>query len=189
MKTQIQWIVSSILLLATGIFVLASPTLVVKFAVIVFGFYLMAEAVYALFLSWAVRKVSGVFTVNSVRTLASLAVGILVLYFAFTSSGNTVASWTVYLVAGWLALGALFELVEIWILRRNGYETFGAVTGPLVSLVLALLMFLFPVMINNAVFTVVGIVLIIVSVFMIFWGIRMISSDKRDESETDWSEL
>ena len=178
-------------MLVTGIFVLANPTTVMKIAVIIFGLYLMIESIFALALTWKIRKLGSYFTINSVRTLASLAIGILVLYFALTSPGAAVASWMVYLVAAWLLVSSL---LEIWMLKRSGYESFGVTTSALVSLVISLIMFLFPVMINNAVFMAVGIVMIVIAVFLIIWAVRMILFERRlkeeaRKSETDWEEL
>ncbi len=194
MKAQLQWILGGVLLLVTGIFVLANPTTVMKIAVIIFGLYLMIESIFALALTWKIRKLGSYFTVNSVRTLASLAIGILVLYFALTSPGAAVASWMVYLVAAWLLVSSLLELLEIWMLKRSGYESFGVTTSALVSLVISLIMFLFPVMINNAIFMAVGIVMIVIAVFLIIWAVRMILFERRlkeeaRKSETDWEEL
>lgn len=194
MKAQLQWILGGVLLLVTGIFVLVNPTTVMKIAVIIFGLYLMIESIFALALTWKIRKLGSYFTINSVRTLASLAIGILVLYFALTSPGAAVASWMVYLVAAWLLVSSLLELLEIWMLKRSGYESFGVTTSALVSLVISLIMFLFPVMINNAVFMAVGIVMIVIAVFLIIWAVRMILFERRlkeeaRKSETDWEEL
>ena len=123
-----------------------------------------------------------------------LAIGILVLYFALTSPGAAVASWMVYLVAAWLLVSSLLELLEIWMLKRSGYESFGVTTSALVSLAISLIMFLFPVMINNAVFMAVGIIMIVIAVFLIIWAVRMILFERRlkeeaRKSETDWEEL
>lgn len=76
-----------------------------------------------------------------------------------------------------------------------GYESFGVVTGAVISIILSVVMFLFPVLVNNAVVTVIGVGMVLVSVFLILWGIKMLSFEKKvfekshQESETDWEEL
>ena len=64
-----------------------------------------------------------------------------------------------------------------------------------ISIILSVVMFLFPVLVNNAVVTVIGVGMVLVSVFLILWGIKMLSFEKKvfekshQESETDWEEL
>ena len=195
MKAQWQWIISGVVILIAGIFVLVNPTLVVKIAVLSFGVYTLIEGIYSLILSWAVRKATGIFRANIVRTLISTGIGILVIWAAASASGAQVASWAVYLIAIWLLLSGLSELIELFVLRRMGYESFGVVTGAVISIILSVVMFLFPVLVNNAVVTVIGVGMVLVSVFLILWGIKMLSFEKKvfekshQESETDWEEL
>ena len=194
MKAQWQWIISGVVILLSGIFVLVNPTLVVKIAVLSFGVYNLIEGIWALVLSWAVRKETGIFRANIVKAVLSTLVSIIVVWAAATSSGEAVASWAVYLIAIWLLVSAIGELAEIFFLRRMGYESFGVTTSAIVSLVLAAMMFLFPVLVNNALVTVVGIGMVLIAVFLILWGIKMLSFEKRvyEEREmdsTDWEEL
>ena len=175
MKAQWQAVISGILLLITGIFVLVSPSMVIKVAVIIYGIYTIIESIYALALTWKIRKAGAYFSVNLLRTLLSLIVGIIVVYFAASASGARIADWTVYLIATWLLLSALSELLEVWLLKRQGYESYGVVTNAAISVVLALIMYIFPAMINNALFTILGIVLILLSVFIIVLAVRNLS--------------
>ena len=175
MKAQWQAVISGILLLTTGIFVLVSPSMVIKVAVIIYGIYTIIESIYALALTWKIRKAGAYFSVNLLRTLLSLVVGIIVVYFAASASGARIADWTVYLIATWLLLSALSELLEVWLLKRQGYESYGVVTNAAISVVLALIMYIFPAMINNALFTILGIVLILLSVFIIVLAVRNLS--------------
>lgn len=175
MKAQWQAVISGILLLITGIFVLASPSMVIKVAVIIYGIYTIIESIYALALTWKIRKAGAYFSVNLLRTLLSLVVGIIVVYFAASASGARIADWTVYLIATWLLLSALSELLEVWLLKRQGYESYGVVTNAAISVVLALIMYIFPAMINNALFTILGIILILLSVFIIVLAVRNLS--------------
>lgn len=175
MKAQWQAVISGILLLITGIFVLVSPSMVIKVAVIIYGIYTIIESIYALALTWKIRKAGAYFSVNLLRTLLSLVVGIIVVYFAASASGARIADWTVYLIATWLLLSALSELLEVWLLKRQGYESYGVVTNAAISVVLALIMYIFPAMINNALFTILGIVLILLSVFIIVLAVRNLS--------------
>ena len=175
MKAQWQAVISGILLLTTGIFVLVSPSMVIKVAVIIYGIYTIIESIYALALTWKIRKAGAYFSVNLLRTLLSLVVGIIVVYFAASASGARIADWTVYLIATWLLLSALSELLEVWLLKRQGYESYGVVTNAAISVVLALIMYIFPAMINNALFTILGIILILLSVFIIVLAVRNLS--------------
>ena len=175
MKAQWQAVISGILLLITGIFVLVSPSMVIKVAVIIYGIYTIIESIYALALTWKIRKAGAYFSVNLLRTLLSLVVGIIVVYFAASASGARITDWTVYLIATWLLLSALSELLEVWLLKRQGYESYGVVTNAAISVVLALIMYIFPAMINNALFTILGIILILLSVFIIVLAVRNLS--------------
>ena len=180
MKAQWQWFFSGVLVLLTGIFFMVNPSAVVKVAVIAFGAYTVLEALYSLVLSWKLRKMRTVFAFNTVRILISLIVGLIVIYFAATAPGARVASWAVWLIALWLLASSIIQLFQMLYLRKLGFSGYSVLSSCIISFVLSVIMFLFPVMISNALMTVAGIIMIIASLFMIFLGIRVIAASRNE---------
>lgn len=188
MKKYVSWIISGVLLIAAGIFMLVKPESVVKIAVIAFGVYTVLEGLSALLVSSRIKEVRGIFRANLIKALINLFVGILVVYFAAVSTGAQVASWVVYLIAINLLLSSLTEFLELAYVRKNGFETYGLSTGALLSIIFAIIMFLFPTFINNTFFMIVAICLIFAGFTSILWGwrlIRIVRGYERQMAGTD----
>ncbi len=192
MRAQWQWIISGILLSVIGIFILTSPAAVIKVAVIGFGFYTVLDCIYSLVISISLRKYALVFKINTLRILIGLAIGILVLYFGFAASGVQLSSWTGYAIATYLFLSALTQFIEAYLMEKSGYlQNSGAKSSAVISLVLSLIMFIFPSILGTAVITVIGVCMVFFSIIMIVWGIKMLAFEKNisaqsREFEAEW---
>lgn len=178
MKKYISRIISAILLIALGIFMLIKPASVLKVAVIAFGIYTIIEGLFSFIASFSVRKLKNIFLISVIKALVNLFIGILVIYLAGSSSAETVADWVVYLIAANLFLSALAELVEDQIVRKAGLPVFGLSSGALLSLIFSVIMFLFPQFVNATFFTIIAIILIVLGIFTIIWSGRMIKVRK-----------
>lgn len=174
MKKYVSWIISGVLLIAAGIFMLVKPESVVKILVIAFGIYTVLEGLTALLSSSRLKEVRGIFRANLIKALINLFIGILVVYFAAVSTGAQVASWVVYLIAINLLLSSLTELLELVYIKKSGFETYGLSTGAMLSIIFAVIMFLFPTFINNTFFTIVAVCLIFAGFTSVLWGFRLI---------------
>lgn len=174
MKKYLSWIVSGILLIALGIFMLIMPASVLKVAVIAFGAYTILEGLFSFIASFSVRKLKNIFMTSMIKALVNLFIGILVIYLAASSSASTVADWVVYLIAANLLLSALAELIEDHIIRKAGLMMFGLSNGAVLSLIFALIMFLFPQFVNATFFTILAVILIVAGICAILWTIRLI---------------
>lgn len=193
-KSMLMPVFAGLLLVVAGVVALARPALVIKVAVIAFGIYLAAEGLWTLRLSLRIRRDwGGVFKVNTVRILVSIGIGVLVVYLAATSPGTSVANWVVYLVAAWLALGAILEFAEAAYLRRRGVEGFPVSVNAAVSLLFSILLFLFPRLFASGFVYIFAAALVAVGAFMVAWGIRTMSLTRRlrkeaKMAETGWEE-
>ena len=76
MRSQWQWIISGVLLLVVGIFILVNPQTVLRAAVIAFGIYMVVEALMSLIVSWQIKSLTGIFRVNSARSIIGLIIGV-----------------------------------------------------------------------------------------------------------------
>ena len=192
MRAQWQWIISGILLSVMGIFILTSPSTVIKVAVMGFGLYTVLDCIYSLVISLSLRKFALVFKINTVRILIGLAIGILVLYFGITASGVQISSWAGYAVATYLLLSSVTQFVEAHLMEKSGYtHNFGARSSAVISLLLSIIMYIFPSLLGTAVVTVIGVCMIFFSIVMIVWGIKMLAFEKNisaqsKEFETEW---
>lgn len=196
MKKYVSWIISGALLVACGIFMLVRPESVVKIAVIAFGVYTALEGLSALYVSARLKQISGLFRANLIKALINLFIGILVVYFAAASTGAEVASWVVYLIALNLLLSSIAEFIELRLVKKSGYETYGLSTSALLSIIFAIVMFLFPTFINNTFFLIIAICLIFAGFTSMLWGYRLIKifrsyekTEKKEKiAEAEWSE-
>lgn len=186
MKKYLGWICSGIILIVLGIIMLMRPASVLRVIVIMIGIYAIFEGVFSFISSFSVRTVGPVFKVSLIKALVNLFIGILVIYFAASASAQTVADWVVYLIAIDLLLNAIAEGIEIYILSRAGFSMYGLTSGAVLSLVLSLIMFLFPQAVNATIFTFLAILVILAGVSTIMYSVRLIKargSDKIAEAE------
>ena len=194
MKKYLSYITSGIILILLGLLFVLAPNAVVKIGVIAFGVYNIVEAVTALVTSYKFKGMGGIIRFNMVKTLINLIISILVVYFAAIAPGTAVASWVVWLIAFNLLLAGLSEVIESWMIKKNGFtELFYYGPSGWLYIVFALLMFIFPNFINSTLLLVLGVIVITSGVFVILWSIKlwsvMRSFNKEEKiAEAEWSE-
>jgi len=191
--SPISAIFSSLLMVALGFILVLFPFAAVKVAVIAFGIYTIVEGSYALIISFRLKEVARLFFINLVKALINLFVGILVVYFASTSEGSYVADWVSYIIAINLLLSAFTEFLELFLIKKAGFPSYGLSSGAVLSIIFAILMFLFPSFVSSIVPTLIGVGLIVAGVFSILWAVRMyffVKNLKKEEKvvEAEWSE-
>lgn len=194
MKKYLSYITSGIILILLGLLFVLAPNAVVKIGVIAFGVYNIVEAVTALVTSYKFKGMGGIIRFNMVKTLINLIISILVVYFAAIAPGTAVASWVVWLIALNLLFAGLSEVIESWMIKKNGFtELFYYGPSGWLYIVFALLMFIFPNFINSTLLLVLGVIVITSGVFVILWSIKlwsvMRSFNKEEKiAEAEWSE-
>lgn len=194
MKKYLSYIMSGILLIALGFLFIAAPNAVVKIGVIAFGVYNIIEALVALGTSYRFKDIRGIVRFNMVKTLINLFISILVVYFAAISSGSTVASWVVWLIALNLLFAGLSEVIETQLIKKNGFtEIFYYGSSGWLYILFSVLMFIFPNFINSTLLLILGVIVITSGVFVILWSIKLWSIMKKigkEEkiAEAEWSE-
>lgn len=168
MKKLIGSLISAILVVALGVFVLLRPLMFMKIVVVLFGSYTAIEGLGSFFSILRRKLFDGYFMVTAIKALINLAIGAVVVYFAITVPGFKVVSWVVYLIAIDLVFSAIVNIVDMVMLRKIGlgYSLIGS--GVLFSLLFALLLFIFPAIIGTTAMTVIGIVLILFGCMMGF---------------------
>lgn len=189
-------IVGSLLIIALGVVLIAFPAAAVKVAVIGFGIYTILEGAFALSVSFRLKEVDRLFFINMVKALINLFIGILVVYFAATAPGSTVADWVVYIIAIDLLLSALTELFELHLIRKAGLPFYGLPSGAGLSVVFAVVMFIFPSLVSSVVPAIIGSCLIVAGVFSILWSVRMYlfardlgkAVNEENTVEAEWTE-
>lgn len=194
MKKYLSYIMSGILLIALGVLFIIAPNAVVKIGVIAFGIYNIIEALAALGTSYRFKDIRGIVRFNMVKTLINLFISILVVYFAAISTGSTVASWVVWLIALNLLFAGLSEVIETWMIKKSGFtEIFYYGSSGWLYILFSVLMFIFPNFINSTLLLILGVIVITSGVFVILWSIKLWSIMKKigkDEkiAEAEWSE-
>lgn len=194
MKKYLSYIMSGILLIALGVLFIIAPNAVVKIGVIAFGIYNIIEALAALGTSYRFKDIRGIVRFNMVKTLINLFISILVVYFAAISTGSTVASWVVWLIALNLLFAGLSEVIETWMIKKSGFtEIFYYGSSGWLYILFSVLMFIFPNFINSTLLLILGVIVITSGVFVILWSIKLWSIMKKigkEEkiAEAEWRE-
>lgn len=194
MKKYLSYIMSGILLIALGVLFIIAPNAVVKIGVIAFGIYNIIEALAALGTSYRFKDIRGIVRFNMVKTLINLFISILVVYFAAISTGSTVASWVVWLIALNLLFAGLSEVIETQMIKKSGFtEIFYYGSSGWLYILFSVLMFIFPNFINSTLLLILGVIVITSGVFVILWSIKLWSIMKKigkEEkiAEAEWSE-
>ena len=194
MKKYLSYIMSGILLIALGVLFIIAPNAVVKIGVIAFGIYNIIEALAALGTSYRFKDIRGIVRFNMVKTLINLFISILVVYFAAISTGSTVASWVVWLIALNLLFAGLSEVIETWMIKKSGFtEIFYYGSSGWLYILFSVLIFIFPNFINSTLLLILGVIVITSGVFVILWSIKLWSIMKKigkEEkiAEAEWSE-
>ncbi|MFA6688315.1 MAG: HdeD family acid-resistance protein [Sphaerochaetaceae bacterium] len=161
-----------LLVCALGCYMLFATESFVKVAVIIMGLLAIVSGTLTL-----VELNSYTFGVSSKRVtifkgVLGIAVGLLVLFLPVLSAKVTVVA-LLYIIGIQLVLSAIIAFWDAFSLRGSGLSLSGLVTEGVLSLVFALLMFLFPQSVGRLVVRVVGILVLAGGIGFIVWAFRL----------------
>lgn len=178
MKRILSASIIGLALIALGLFLLINPTSIIKILVIVFGVYTALEGVSSLFSVFKLQKNSRTYITGLIKSLLNIAIGVLVVYLSVTSEGAEVATWVVYLIAIDLLLSAAVNCIELYMLSKANLSSESLASSVILSIIFAIILFVFPALITSVAITIIGIILIVVGVGVGVWVVRLIKLKK-----------
>lgn len=166
MKMKGKWIVQliiAILVVILGIFILVRQDMFKQVFIIVLGLIAIVNGIISL--ATMNRYSFGPF--NRITTLIKGVLGLIIGVLAVImplATGEAVWTVIIYILAAQMVLAACVMFFDSFAVKAAGFPTRGLVTEGLVSLVLAVVLFLFPRDVANLLVTILGVTIIIVGI-------------------------
>jgi uncharacterized membrane protein HdeD (DUF308 family) len=162
-KKWLGWLAIGLLLIAAGCFILFQNEAFVRVLVMLLGALAVVNGVIAL--TTMNRYSLGIFTRNAtlVKGILSLVVGILAVVMPiFTAQ----ATWMVfiYVLACQILLSGLVTLLDAFVLRSSNFNVSRMVVEGFVSLIVAVILFLFPQSVGTLLVRILGITVVVVGI-------------------------
>jgi uncharacterized membrane protein HdeD (DUF308 family) len=171
-----------VLLAALGVFMMFQSESFAQVLVAVIGIVLVLSGIYSIgstrAYAWSKRGRS----VYLVKSILSIVVGLLAVTLPLAVA---TVSWSVliYLLAAQLAISALISLFNGIVLRNGEISVSPIFVEAFSSLVLALLLFLFPRQIGSMILKIVGFIVFAIGLGLVVWAsrIRKLTRQARDQ--------
>ena len=162
-KKWLGWLAIGLLLIAAGCFILFQNEAFVRVLVMLLGALAVVDGVIAL--TTMNRYSLGTFSKNAtlVKGILSLVVGILAVVMPiFTAQ----ATWMVfiYVLACQILLSGLVTLMDAFVLRSSNFNVSRMVVEGFVSLIVAVILFLFPQSVGTLLVRILGITVVVVGI-------------------------
>lgn len=180
MKKLIVNCLFGLLIVALGVFILIQPNAFLKTLVLIFGIYILIEGLSSIIYSFKLRSFKHIFRLSLVKALLNFAVGLLVCYFTITTTDAQVTTWVVYLIATELMVSGVLTILDTIFLKKVDVLGLGFYLGSdiAVSMIFAILLYMFPAFIGTTVITILGVIVLLVGAGMFFSGILVYSKVK-----------
>lgn len=170
-------LLAGVVVIALGCYMLFATASFVKLAVIIMGILAIVSGVVTLI---ELNSYSfGVYSKGATifKGVLSIIVGFVVLFLPVISAQVT---WTVllYIIGIQLAISAVIAFWDAFALRKSGFVLSGLLMEGVLSLVFALLMFLFPQSIGTMFVKIVGAIVALGGIGCIVWAFRIRNAAK-----------
>ncbi len=171
------------LLVILGVILMFQQEFFVEVFVSILGMFLAGSGFVSLFSlrSYKLGKRTRIATL--IKALISLGLGIVAVIVPFTTAN---VSWTVllYVIAVELVFSAIISFLDAVLLRKSDIVITGMLSEGVFSLVVAILLFVFPQQIGSMLLKLVGVVLIASGLGMVFWAYRIRKINRQFSTQT-----
>lgn len=160
-----------IIALAGG-FIIFSTEDFIRLLTISIGAWLVLGGLVSLFSSFAIKNDHQRKNVSLIRALLNIVIGALAISMPFVVAKTW---WTVllFIVAVQLCVAAALEIMIGIRLRAAGLPAGGAFTGALITIAIAILLFLAPDFLGATLITAVGVIILLLGVGMMAFGFNL----------------
>lgn len=164
MKKSTRWItylLIAILILIAGVFVLIRQDLFKQIFVISLGVAVVIVSVVSLIMLGRYAFTPFYYRSTLMKGVLGLIVGVLAIVMPL-STAETIWTIILYILAAQLVLGALISFVDVIALRKLGYKSSYHIWEGVISLVIAVVLFIFPQELATMLVTIVGLIIIVI---------------------------
>ncbi|MFA5571046.1 MAG: DUF308 domain-containing protein [Sphaerochaetaceae bacterium] len=164
MKKSTRWItylLIAILILIAGVFVLIRQDLFKQIFVISLGVAAVIVSVVSLIMLGRYAFTPFYYRSTLMKGVLGLIVGVLAIVMPL-STAETIWTIILYILAAQLVLGALISFVDVIALRKLGYKSSYHIWEGVISLVIAVVLFIFPQELATMLVTIVGLIIIVI---------------------------
>ncbi|NBK23262.1 MAG: hypothetical protein EOM68_14680 [Spirochaetia bacterium] len=160
------------LLVVLGIYLMFQQESFVRIFISILGLFLVGSGVASLFALRTYTLGRRTKMATLIQALISIVLG-LVAFIVPLSAANV--SWTLllYLIAIELIFSAIISFLDALLLRKSELPVSALLSEGVFSLVVAILLFVFPQQIGSMLLKLVGVVLIAMGLGMVLWSVRI----------------
>ncbi len=160
------------LLVVLGIYLMFQQESFVRIFISILGLFLVGSGVASLFALRTYTLGRRTKMATLIQALISIVLG-LVAFIVPLSAANV--SWTLllYLIAIELIFSAIISFLDALLLRKSELPVSSLLSEGVFSLVVAILLFVFPQQIGSMLLKLVGVVLIAMGLGMVLWSVRI----------------
>jgi uncharacterized membrane protein HdeD (DUF308 family) len=160
------------LLVVLGIYLMFQQESFVRIFISILGLFLVGSGVASLFALRTYTLGRRTKMATLIQALISIVLG-LVAFLVPLSAANV--SWTLllYLIAIELIFSAIVSFLDALLLRKSELPVSALLSEGVFSLVVAILLFVFPQQIGSMLLKLVGVVLIAMGLGMVLWSVRI----------------
>ncbi|MBO8436481.1 MAG: DUF308 domain-containing protein [Spirochaetes bacterium] len=172
MKKYIPLLLSGALMVFTGIYMILNPDSFLTVVILVFGIYLIIDAVRTLLFMRRFGDDAGrIFLgVSTGKAIMNLVMGLLVVIIALASP-RLITTLVVYIAGAAFLLTGLVDLFDLIALSRMGAVWQGMGLETVLSFVFALILFLFPNFLTGVIMTLFAAILLSSGALMVYGAV------------------
>jgi len=176
-------IVFGSLLMIFGIYLMFQQESFIRIFISILGLFLAGSGLFSLFSlnRYQLGKRTKIATL--VKALISLGLGVVAIIVPLSAAN---VSWTVllYVIAAELIFSSIILFLDALLLRKSGIIISGMLSEGVFSLVVAILLFVFPQQIGSMLLKLVGAVLIASGLAMVLWAYRIRKINRQSSTQT-----
>jgi uncharacterized membrane protein HdeD (DUF308 family) len=151
-----------------GVLAFISPAATVLALVLIFGIYAIADGVMAVFAAFQMRKDFSHWWVVLLEGLAGILVGIIALVYPVLTAGALLL-----LIAFWAVFTGIMEIIAAIRLRREIKNEWFLILSGILSVILGVLLFAFPLSGSLALVWMIGFYAVFFGVLMLFLAFKV----------------
>ncbi|WP_332446670.1 HdeD family acid-resistance protein [Sphaerochaeta sp.] len=170
------------LLILLGVYLMFQQESFVKIFISILGLFLAISGISALFSLKTYSQFPRTKVVTLIKALVSLGLGLVAFFAPILTAA---VSWTLllYFIAVELLFSAMIAFLDAFLLRKSEFPVTGLLSEAIVSLVTAVLLFVFPDQIGDLLLKLVGVLLIIIGLAIILWSQRIKQLNRQFKTE------
>ncbi|MFK7801584.1 MAG: HdeD family acid-resistance protein [Anaerolineae bacterium] len=165
-------IIRGLIVALAGGFVIFYTDNFIRLLTISIGAWMVLAGIYSLFTAFGVKNDTQRKNVSLIRSLLNIVIGALAVSMPFVVAETW---WTVllFIVAVQLCIAAVLEIMIGFRLRRAGLPAGSAFTGALITIAIALILFLAPDFLGETLVKGIGAVILLIGLGMMAFGFRL----------------